>query len=375
MPPILRCTAKLPPAVCTRQVCRTGVSSRSFSTSPRYEQRATRARRAFHRWLNGPGRNFVEPREDSTNYLHAYNNLGQLKRVVEAARDGSASAANAKDGTGASSRRAVTPTTSTPEGEKEAPEIPPETKRDLRPFPLNADFVSQPVLGGMVKEEIWYNIMIEGKSVREVSAGLGVEMARVGAVVRLKEIEKQWEKIAKPLAHSYQRAINKMLPKTLLALPEERPNLHESINDLPVHRMTGQQIWHPTSESRHFTREDAAKIFDDNLLPADARVPHPELAVMHKDYMENLSSEEKRQRTTDRENAEQKKRAEKAVRLAKKEEAIKKVDTGRWEFHFTDINVDAVGKTGRGHKGVGWRYGLPHDDRNRGKIKIPTSVG
>ncbi|KAL2062370.1 hypothetical protein VTL71DRAFT_6636 [Oculimacula yallundae] len=373
MPPVLRCAANVPSVICTRQSCRVGVSSRSFSTSPRHEQRTTRARRGFFRWMNGLGKNFLTPREDSTNYLSAYNNFGQLKRVVDAARETAAGAATPTNGSGASAEKNASPALN-PDGTKAAPEVPPETTRDLKPFPLNGSFVSQPVLGGMVKEDIWYKIMIEGKSVREVSATLGVEMARVGAVVRLKEVEKQWQKMGKPLALQYQNAINKMLPKTLLAPPGEKPNLHESINDLPVHRMTGQQIWHPTSESRHFTREDAAKIFDDNLLPADARVPHPELAVRFKDYLEDISPEEKYKRMTDRDNAEEKKRAAKLARQAKKEAAIKKVDTGRWEFHFTDINVDAVGKTGRGHKGVGWRYGQPHDDRTRGKIKIPTSV-
>lgn len=37
--------------------------------------------------------------------------------------------------------------------------------------------------------------MKDGKSVREVSVELRVEMSRVGAVVRLKEVEKQWKSI------------------------------------------------------------------------------------------------------------------------------------------------------------------------------------
>jgi len=369
MPPVLRCTATLPSVICTKQLCRVGPSSRSFSTSPRHEQRTTRARRGLFRWLQTVGQNFANPLESSTNYLSAYNTLGQLKRVVAAAKDNE----RAKGQTG-SSISADGSKNSSPDGGKASTEIPPESIRDLKPFPLNGAFISQPVLGGMVKEEIWFRIMIEGKSVREVSTELGVEMARVGAVVRLKEIEKEWERIGKPLAHPYQNAINKMLPKTLLAPPGERPNLHETINDLPVHRATGQQIWHPTSESRHFTREDAAKVFDEKLLPADARVPHPELAILHKEQIERLSPQERQERAAARDAIAEKKRAAKAARQAKKEAAIKKVDTGRWEFHFTDVNVDAAGKTGRGHKGVGWRYGQPHDDRTRGKIKIPTSV-
>merc|ERR1711964_266246 len=100
----------------------------------------------------------------------------------------------------------------------------------------------------------------------------------------------------------------------------------------------------------------------------------PELAILHKEQIERLSPRERQERAVARDAIAEKKRVAKAARQAKKEAVIKKVDTGRWEFHFTDINVDAAGKTGRGHKGVGWRYGQPHDDRARGKIKIPTSV-
>ncbi|KAG4434493.1 hypothetical protein IFR05_010036 [Cadophora sp. M221] len=369
MPPLLQCTATLTSVVCTRQLCRVGASSRSFSTSPRHEQRTTRARRGLFRWLQTNGTNFLNPREDSTNYLTAYNNLGQLKRVVVAAADKEREEAKkreeAKDGPGASAENAGASKDSDSDGETKAPKVPPESIRDLRPFPLNVAFTSPPVLGGMLKEEIWFRIMVEGKSVREVSAELGVEMARVGAVVRLKEIEKEWERII---------AVSKMLPKTMLSTPGKKQYAHETINDLPVHRATGQQIWHPTSESRRFTRVDAAKVFDDKLLPADARVPHPELTVMQKEFMEDLTFEQQQERAAARDSLAEKKRAVKAARQAKKEAAIKKVDTGRWEFHITDINVDAAGKTGRGHKGVGWRYGQPHDDRTRGKIKIPTSV-
>jgi hypothetical protein len=72
---------------------------------------------------------------------------------------------------------------------------PPETMRDLRVFPANPNFVSQPVLSDEFREAIWERIMKEGQTVREVSAQLRVEMSRVGAVVRLKEIEKEWQRI------------------------------------------------------------------------------------------------------------------------------------------------------------------------------------
>lgn len=47
---------------------------------------------------------------------------------------------------------------------------------------------------------------------------------------------------------------------------------------------------------------------------------------------------------------------------------------GKWEFRFKDISVQDVGKDGRSRKGVGFRYGLPAQDRKRGQIKIPTRV-
>jgi hypothetical protein len=164
-----------------------------------------------------------------------------------------------------------------------------------------------------------------------------------------------------------------MLPKTPYN-PNDQIKPHESINDLPVHRSTGTQIFHPTSESRHFTREDAAKVFHDKLLPADLRVPHPELAEMHKDFRAHLSREEREKRQQEREEKAEHRRQRALEKKAKQEAAVKRIDTGRCEYRFTEISVDAVGKDGRGLNGVGWRYGKPLMDRSRGAVKIPQSV-
>jgi hypothetical protein len=170
-----------------------------------------------------------------------------------------------------------------------------------------------------------------------------------------------------------------MLPKTDWN-PEEHEDepwkrkTHESINDLPVHAATGNQIFLPTAESRHFTRADAAKVFDDRLLPADARVPHPELAVMHKEVLEGLSEEERLKRAEARDTVKERKRNAALARQAIQEASTKKVDIGRYEYRFTEIKVDDAGKDGRGVKGVGWRYGAPLMDRSRGQHKIPSAV-
>ena len=71
----------------------------------------------------------------------------------------------------------------------------------------------------------------------------------------------------------------------------------------------------------------------------------------------------------------QKEKREKAKR-EREERAVTKVvpESGRWEFRFQDISVEDVGRTGRDRRGIGARYGFPHEDRKRGQIKIPRSV-
>jgi hypothetical protein len=68
-------------------------------------------------------------------------------------------------------------------------QLPPETDDDLRPFPLNKNFVSQSILSEDLRLEIWQRVQKQGKSVRQVSMEMGVDMRRVAAVVRLVEVE------------------------------------------------------------------------------------------------------------------------------------------------------------------------------------------
>jgi len=130
----------------------------------------------------------------STNYLSAYNAQGQLKRVVDSAAERERKEEKADAATNDPSKAATAESEEGKERDNKG-KIPPETTRDLTPFRLNRSFVSQAVLSEELREEVWKRIMKDSKSVREVSAELGVEMSRVGAVVRLKEVEKEWERI------------------------------------------------------------------------------------------------------------------------------------------------------------------------------------
>ena len=61
-----------------------------------------------------------------------------------------------------------------------------------RPFPLNPNFVSEPVLSEELREEIFRRVVVQKKSVMAVSVELKVDMRRVAAVVRLVSLERQW---------------------------------------------------------------------------------------------------------------------------------------------------------------------------------------
>lgn len=183
------------------------------------------------------------------------------------------------------------------------------------------------------------------------------------------------------MAMPYSKAVLEMLPTTPFidtSLPKnsgKRPIVHEPINDLIVHPATRQQLFVPVAESRQFTRVDAGKAFDNNLLPADERIPHPELVKVTRDEVAGFSAEERRKRAMERFSETMKEKEE--ARVAKKQEELatkRTVPQRRWDFVFRDVSVESVGRNGRDHRGVGWRYGLPHQDRKKGQVKIPTSV-
>jgi Eukaryotic mitochondrial regulator protein len=160
----------------------------------------------------------------------------------------------------------------------------------------------------------------------------------------------------------------RMLPQT--PYNEEKPRPHESINDLPVHPATTQQIFWPVAESRQFTREDAGNVFRPGLKAADLRIPHPEMVIKNQTEAEMTRSMRMKKEL---ELAQERKEMEKKYTV--KDEKISTVIAGKWSFKIQDVNIDAtVGKQGRGRNGVGWRYGMPFDDRKRGVVKIPTSV-
>ena len=176
------------------------------------------------------------------------------------------------------------------------------------------------------------------------------------------------------MAKPYQRAILDMVPTTNYDPNSNDNPRHESINDLPVHRSTLHQVFHPTSESRHFTRVDAGKVFKANLLPAEERIPHPDMIRQLRESrdLSHAAREELRKKIYDQEV--QKTNAAKEAAKAAEARKTQVVDGKRWAFRIENVNAEDVGRAGRSPNGVGWRYGMPLEDRKKGQVKIPTKV-
>lgn len=183
--------------------------SRSFSQTPCPQ--VTLRRRKFYEWLNGPGRGLKEPIPNATNYLGAYDKYGNLVRAGPGfGKEGAAKAdtpdleSQAEESTEETTSEAQEkPDDAEPEKAETEPfgkageegdstKLQPETEEDLRPFPLNKYFRSQPVLSEDLREAIYQRVKKDGATVSLASVEFGVSNERVGAVVRLKQMEKEW---------------------------------------------------------------------------------------------------------------------------------------------------------------------------------------
>lgn len=165
-----------------------------------------------------------------------------------------------------------------------------------------------------------------------------------------------------------------MVPKH--SFPQNKPaHPFEPINEIHVHGYTMQQLFVPTSESREFTREDAAKAFHHTMLSADDRIPHKELVEHYRRIKDGMTPKESRNKFV-----KETRRSQEAdeAREASVGEWDKKlttaITTDRFEFRFKKMTVDDVGRDGRSRRGVGWRYGIPFEDRKKNQIKIPTKI-
>lgn len=207
---------------CFRTRPRRAPEARQFHVSTRDE---TRLRKDMWTWLKGSGKAFRDPLAGSTNYLSAYDRQGNLLRMRRQ-QEQQAQQREHDDGGKENvseeemQKRELDEGLEEVERERRAKKrasqrfedqereerggMPRERQSDLRPYPLNQDFRSQPVLSEPMREEIYRQLVVSRKDIESVAAGFGVDLRRVAAVARLKTIEKQWESevsLASPFAH------------------------------------------------------------------------------------------------------------------------------------------------------------------------------
>ena len=200
------------------------VSHFKFSTSqPLRKRKMTRQRTLMQAWLRGPGSVFRKPLKNSSNYLSAYNKEGKLLRVTQEGREArekerdepeedtstEQKPGQSRDGADVQAQgRRDSESRDRKRKTKQEVKIPPETSDDLQPFPLNPYFKSHPVLSLPLRERIYQMVTEDKRSVREVSQTLGVDMNRVGAVVRLKRVEEDWLSQVSPQPPPFPPSLN-----------------------------------------------------------------------------------------------------------------------------------------------------------------------
>lgn len=141
----------------------------------------------FWAWINSTGRNFVQPPvPGESNYLSDYRRDGERKTAPRRARSGPRSQ-SLPEGETVDSRALADAAIEDNSRAVDAQEV----YRSKIPFPMNHHFYSTPILSEALRLEVWKRVQVEGQSVRQVSADLNIDMRRVGAVVRLVEVEKR----------------------------------------------------------------------------------------------------------------------------------------------------------------------------------------
>lgn len=156
---------------------------RAFSTTSARQKRApTHPKSIYHKWLKTEGRQFKEHTPGRPNYIR--NEQGPPK-----------------------------------------------------PFPSNPTFISQNVLSEDAREQIYQRVFTKNEPIKVVSADLGVDHRRVAAVVRMKEIEKQWERevcfASRPSLNQCTYSFSMMIPnKNSISLEDSTMWLQNSFASL-----------------------------------------------------------------------------------------------------------------------------------------------
>lgn len=142
----------------------------------------------------------------------------------------------------------------------------------------------------------------------------------------------------------------------------ERQPFHETITDLAIHPATHTHLFLPVAESTVFNRKSAAKAL--GLLPSHVRMPHAELVEVEHARANGISFNDQLLLEQEREKLANKRQKEREQARRKRDASLRTVESPRWRFRLKQVKAGEVG----------FRYGVPHEDRKRGQIKIPTRI-
>jgi hypothetical protein len=145
----------------------------------------------------------------------------------------------------------------------------PRRDQNMHPFPLNPTFQSQPVLSEELREIIYLKVVRDELSVRTVSTLMGVSMERVGAVVRMKQMERDWVQKVSPPVIPRPRICSMMIPfknRLVFKTPTWLQTSFASLSD--------QQL-HPSLPPRHRNNKQANNIFLHRANRSPYRTPAP----------------------------------------------------------------------------------------------------
>lgn len=136
------------------------------------------------------------------------------------------------------------------------------SKHTLQPFPLNSKSFTNLQVSNETKFQIVNDVLLNKIPSQQVALKYGLKIQRIEAILKLREIEEQWEQagLIKGDLKKMSKTLYNMFP---LYNPEKNA---ENLTEIPIPKETLQSRFLTIAESEPFGPVDAAKEF--NLEPA-----------------------------------------------------------------------------------------------------------
>ncbi|CCF60446.1 hypothetical protein KAFR_0K00900 [Kazachstania africana CBS 2517] len=202
-----------------------------------------------------------------------------------------------------------------------------EDRKNLRPFPLNANCQTNYIISDDLKRQIYNDMDQNNLSTQQISQKYGLKVPRVDAIIRLYKIEQDWTK------HNLINPSLQTMSETLYGMfPIFKPtSTRENLSEIPIPSSAKNSRFVTIAESEPFGPIDAANVLD--LEPAVKT-------------LQRLSSEDEEQVKQD------------TGRKSHRRIILGELKRGnRSRFKFTDIRADKIA----------YRYGSGNRDNKKNR--------